>query len=167
MGDLQRACPGRDHVIDDDDILACHIRAEKFVSDHRVEAIYDLGVILALIEHAHIHPEDICHIDGAGSSGLIGAYDHQGVGRDIEIRRRAVEPLEELIGRLEILESGERDGILDAGIVGVKCDDVLNAHAHQLLERLGTVEGLASGTAVLAALIEERHDDRDAAGLTA
>jgi len=49
----------------------------------------------------------------------------------------------------------------------IEGDDVIDPHVYQLLKSDGTVEGFAGSSLVLAALIEERHDNRDPAGLTA
>ncbi len=167
VGDLQRACPGRDHVIDDDDILACHIRAEKFVSDHRVEAMYDLGIILALIEHAHIHPEDICHIDSALHAGFIWADDHQFGSVRMEIRSGPEDSLDELVNRLVIFETVQRDRILDPGIMGVKSNDLIHPHGNEFLKCHGTVQGLPAFALELPAFVKIRHNDGDTSCLAA
>ena len=49
--------------------------------------------------------------------------------------------------------------------MGIKGDDIFHAHIHKLLESHGAVQGLTPGSLVLAALIEERHDDIQTAGL--
>ena len=45
------------------------------MGNDRVAAVYDLGVIAALVEHTHIHTQDVCqsirHGSYAPSSGLM------------------------------------------------------------------------------------------------
>ena len=45
--------------------------------------------------------------------------------------------------------------------MGIESRDVGDAHMYQLLKRHGTVQGLSVGALMLAALVEERHDDID------
>ena len=49
---------------------------------------------------------------------------------------------------------------------GIKGDDIVNAHIAQFLKRQCTVERFSGGTLMLAALIEERHNDSDSSGLS-
>ena len=75
--------------------------------------------------------------------------------------------LEDLIAGHDALKAGGGNGVLDAGIVGVEGQDVVNAHADQLLQSDGAVQGLLSGTDLLSGLVEIGHDDGDAPGLAA
>ena len=52
-------------------------------------------------------------------------------------------------------------------VVGIEGDDVVNTHIYQLLKCQSAVERFPAGTFVLAALIEERHDDIQAACFSA
>ena len=45
--------------------------------------------------------------------------------------------------------------------MSVESDDVVNTHIHKLLQGQGTVERFTAGTLVLAALIQERHNNSD------
>ena len=49
----------------------------------------------------------------------------------------------------------------------IEGDDGFDAEVREFLQSYGAVQRLTGGALVLAALVEERHDDRDAAGLTA
>ena len=44
--------------------------------------------------------------------------------------------------------------------------DEINTHIHKLLQGQGTVERFTAGTLVLAALIQEWHNDIDSAGFS-
>ena len=79
----------------------------------------------------------------------------------------AEKSLDKLVGRLYCLESAQRDCVLHPRIVRVKSDDIVDAHANQLLKSKRAVQRLAGSTPVLAALIEERHNDIDAAAFSA
>ena len=86
---------------------------------------------------------------------------------DLKVLFPAQKALHELIDRLDGIEAVQGDGILDAGIVGVEGQDVVNAHADQFLQSDGAVQGLPSGTDLLSGLVEIGHDDGDAPGLAA
>ena len=62
---LNGAFAGGDHVIDDDDILAGHVRTEEFVRNDRMLPVHGGGIIPSLVKHAHIDAEHVGHIDGA------------------------------------------------------------------------------------------------------
>ena len=51
---LQHGAAGRDHVVDDQDVLAVQFAAEVLMRDDRVHAVDDVGVIPALVEHADV-----------------------------------------------------------------------------------------------------------------
>ena len=118
-----------------------------------VGAVHDSGIVTALIEHTHIQAQDICHIDSAVHSALIGADDHGIVFVDLQCGNCAEQTLYKLVYRLYSLKAFQGDGILYPGIMGIKGDDVVNTHAHKLLERQCTVQGFTSGALVLTALI--------------
>ena len=166
-GDLQGGVAGGDHIVNDDDVLAFYGSPQEFMGQYRILSVHGLGVVPSLIEHTHIDAQDVRHIDRAGGSRLIRADDHQMFRRDVKIRRHSVEALDELVDRTEVLESRQRDRILDPGIVRFEGDDVLNTHPHQILQSLGAVKRLTHGPAVLAALVQIRHDDVDAPCLSA
>ena len=70
--------------------------------------------------------------------------------------------LDELVGAGDVVKAVLRDRIHDTWIMCIESDEVLHAHRMKLLEHHRAVEGLTSGTLVLAGLIHERHDDIDA-----
>ena len=82
-----------------------------------------------------------------------------------EIRYTVHQRFQELIGGEEIVKTGERDRILNSGIVSVKSDEIGNSHVAELFERDGAVQRFSLGTSVLAAFIQEGHDDIDPVGL--
>ena len=100
-----------------------------------VFAVYDLGVIPSLVEHAHVHAQVIGKIHGPIHGALVGADDHQVILVDADIGVPLENCLEKLIRRHIIVQAMERDGVGDARIVRVKGNDIFHAHADQLLER--------------------------------
>ena len=72
--------------------------------------------------------------------------------------------LQNLIGRHHIVKAHQRHSIHQPGVVSVKGDDVLNAHALQLLQCNGTVQTLTDNTAMLPSAIQAGHYDRHAVG---
>ena len=55
------------------------------MSNDRVSAVYDLGVITALIEHTHIQSQHICEVDGTAGTAFIRADDHHVVAVDLQV----------------------------------------------------------------------------------
>ena len=55
------------------------------MSNDRVSAVYDLGVITALIEHTHIQSQHICEIDSTAGTAFIRADDHHVVTVDLKL----------------------------------------------------------------------------------
>ena len=130
-----------------------------------VLAVHDSGVVAALVEHSHIHSEDVGEIYRSRHSALVGADDHEMIVVQSEIRHVLHQSLQELIGGEEIVESVQRNGVLNTGIVSVESDKVGNAHIAQFLECQGAVQRFSLGAAVLASLIQEGHDHIDPVSL--
>ena len=128
-----------------------------------VFAVDNGGVISSLVEHTHIHAEDVGEVNGASHSSLVRADDHQVFVVDPEIRNGLGQRFQELVGRHEGVEALKRDGVLDSGVVSVEGDDVGNAHPGQFLQSQGTVERFPFAALVLASLIEKGHDHIDTA----
>ena len=61
----------------------------------------------------------------------------------------------------------ERNGILHPWIVGVKCDDIVHSHMDQLLKGQSAVQRFPPCPFVLAAFIQEWHDNIHSSGLSA
>ena len=72
--------------------------------------------------------------------------------------------LQHLVGRHDVVEAHGGHSVLDAGVMSVEGDDVFYAHSSQLLQTKCAVERLSSRSLVLAALIQEWHNDIDSAG---
>ena len=72
--------------------------------------------------------------------------------------------LEHLVGGHDVVEAHGGDGVHDAGVMGIKGDDVLNADIAQLLQRKSAVQALAADAAMLAAAVQAGHNDADAVG---
>ncbi len=53
------------------------------MSHDRVTAVYDPGIIPALIEHTHIESEHVCHVNGTAHAAFIRTDDHHVVGINI------------------------------------------------------------------------------------
>ena len=86
---------------------------------------------------------------------------------DLQVVNRAEKSLDELIGGLNRVKSVQRNGILDAGIMRVEGDNVVDAHADQLLQCNCAVERFPCGPLGLKTLIQVGHNDRDPAGFPA
>ena len=133
----------------------------------RIAAVYDVCIVAALVEHTHVDAENVRHVDRAAGSALIRADDHQMLGISLNVRCGAVQPLDELVDRLDRLKAVERDRVLHPRVVRIKGDDIFHTHLHEFLQSERAVQRFAAGALVLTALIKERHDDVDPAGLTA
>ena len=132
-----------------------------------IAAVYDAGVIAALVEHAHVEPQHIGQIDRAGHAALVRADDQHMVAVHLQPRGVLQKSLDELVGRGDGLKAVKGNRVLDAGIVGLEGNDVFHAHVHQLLQSHGAVEGFPGAALVLAAFIQIGHDNRQTAGLAA
>ena len=163
LRDLKDSIAGRDHIIQKDNILSLHRRAKEFMGNDGILSVHRYRIVPSPVEHPHVYPQHVCHIDGTGGTGLVRADDHQMVRRYREVRRRAEKTFDKLVNRQEVFKSGQRDRILDAGVMGIKGDDIIDSHAYQLFQSLGTVKGFPAGTPELAAFIEKRHYHVDAA----
>src|SRR5699024_9617023 len=166
-GNLTHAFTGGNHVVDNEHVLALHVRAEELIGDDGVASVDDAGIIASLIEHAHVQPEHVGDVDGTAHTALIGADDHHVIGVDDEVVLVAQQVLDELIGGLYGFKAMQRNRVLNSGIMGVEGDDVFHAHVHQLLQRDGAVKGFSAGALMLSAFIEIGHDHVDPAGLSA
>ena len=56
---IQHAAAGRDHVIDDQNILPLHRSADEFMCDNRVLPVHDPRVIPALIKYTDVYAQNI------------------------------------------------------------------------------------------------------------
>ena len=72
--------------------------------------------------------------------------------------------MQELIRRGVIGKVTDRDHALDPGVMGVKCNEIVNAQIEELLEHQGGVHGFTSALMVLTAFIQEGHDHGDPFG---
>ena len=50
-----------------------------------IAAVYDAGIIPALIEHSHVEPQDIGDVDRAAHAAFVRADDHHMVAVDLKI----------------------------------------------------------------------------------
>ena len=130
-------------------------------------SVDDFGIIPALVEHTHIQVQHVGYIDSALHAALIGADDQHMLSVDPKIRHIAQQALDELIDRLDGIKAVQGDGVLNAGIVGVKGNDIIYAHPDQLLQGDGAVQGFTLAAGLLAAFIKVGHDNGDPPGLAA
>ena len=72
--------------------------------------------------------------------------------------------LEHLVGGHDVVEAHGGHGVHDAGVMGVKGDDVLDTDVAQLLQRKSAVQAFAADAAMLAAAVQAGHDNADAVG---
>ena len=163
-GGVQDALPGGDHVVHDDHGLAGHGAAQEFVGHDGISAVHHLGVIPALVEHAHVHAQVVGQVHGPVHGALVGADDHQGVLVQADGDPVVEQGLHKLVGGHKVVKAAQGDGVLHPGVVGIEGDDVAHAHLLQLLQGHGAVQGFPLGALVLPALVEEGHDHVDPVG---
>ena len=123
------------------------------MGNYGIAAVYNLCIIPAFIEHAHIQAQNVGDIDSPSHASFIGADYHHVVGINLQILLVAEKVFDELVGGLYGFKTVERDGILHSGIVGIKGYDVVHTHFYQFLKSDGTVQGFAAGAFVLSAFI--------------
>lgn len=133
-GDIDHGLAGSDHVVDDPDILALDGSAQEFVGYDGVAAVDDLGVVTALVEHAHLNAQDRGDVDGALGAAFIGGDDHQMIIVQLEVIAVMANSLDELICAGHGVKAVQGDGVLNPGIVRVEGDDIVDAHGDQLLQ---------------------------------
>ena len=158
---IQHTLAGRDHIIDNDHILAGNRVTQELMSNDRVLAVYDGRIITTFVEHTHINTKNIGEIYGSCHSTFIRADDHQMFIVDLQIRYGTKQRFQELISRHEIIKTGQRNRILYTRIMSVKSDDVGNTHVNQLLQSHCTVQRLTFAAFMLSSFIQERHNNID------
>ena len=137
------------------------------MGDDGVTAVYDHGIISALVEHSEVHSEGggVVHITADGT--LVGRHDHKIIVVGMEIGDVFEKSLENLIGGHNVIEAHQGYGVLHAGVVRVEGDYAGNAHALKLLQHYCAVERFAICTAMLTATVEQRHNYADSVCLSA
>ena len=158
-GNFQHALAGSDDVVSDEDGLAFHAFTQVLVGNDGVAAIDHTGVVTALVEHTQVAAQDTGEVHVAVDGAFVGADDHEVVGMEAQLGHVGQQGLENLIGGHDVVEAHQGHGVHQAGIVGIKGDDVLHAHALELLEGHGAVQALTNHAAVLTAAIQGGHDD--------
>ena len=63
-GGINHASAGRDHIVYDNDIFTLDITSKEFVCDDRVLAVYNSGVVAALVEHTHVYTKYVREVHG-------------------------------------------------------------------------------------------------------
>ena len=74
---VEHGLAGGDDVIGNEHILALDRGTEVLMCDDRVAAVYDAGIIAALVEHAHLHAEHGSIVHVAVQRALVRADDHE------------------------------------------------------------------------------------------
>ena len=62
LGNIEHTLSGRDHIVDDDNILALYGISEEFMGNDRVFAVDNGRIITTFVEHTHINTEDVREI---------------------------------------------------------------------------------------------------------
>ena len=137
------------------------------MGDNGIAPVYHSRVVPPFIEHSHIQPQHIGDIDRPGHAALIGADDHHMIGIQCEILYVAKQSFDELVSGPHRLETVQRDGVLDPGVMCVKGDNIVDTHVDEFLQGDGAVQRFSGSALMLSALIQERHDDSDSSGFTA
>ena len=117
-------------------------------------AIYDHGVIAALIKHTDVDAEHICKISGTVECAFIRADNHHMILVDDEIRHVVEQGTHELIRRGKVIEAAQRGCVLYSGVVRIEGDKVGNA------------QRFTAASFVLTAFVQEGHNDIDSLCLT-
>lgn len=159
LRDVEHGIARGNDVVRDENVLALDGRAEILVRDDRVAAVHDAGIIAALVEHAELHAKHGGIIHVAVQRALIRADDHEIILVGREVREILEELFQHLICRHQVVKAHDRHGVLHARVVRVKGEQIRNAHLLQLLQHVCAVERLAVAAAVLAAAVQQRHDD--------
>ena len=136
------------------------------MGDDGVLAVYNGGIIAALVEHAGIDAEYIAEIYGAVKGAFIGADNDSMILIDDQIILRIQQRPHELVRRRKIVKTVERGCILHPWVMGIKGDKIIHAHICQLREHICTVKGFPACPLVLAAFIKEGHDHIDSMRLS-
>ena len=100
------------------------------MGNDRIAAVNDSGVITAFVEHTHIHAQYVGQIDGTSGTAGIGADHHGVVTGYLKVRFCLEKTFDKLVGRLYRLKAVQRDGILHAGVMGIKGNDIVHTHVH-------------------------------------
>ena len=163
---LQDSVTRRDHVINQDHILACYIWTKELIGCNRMSSSYILGVVKAFVIHAHINTQDVCKIDRTAHAALIRADDHKMLIVNMKSLLMVQKSLDKLIRRLNCLKSMKWSGILNLGVMCIESDNIFNSHIYQFMKGSSTVKRLSSNTLALTTLIKVWHDYIHAAGLS-
>ena len=131
-----------------------------------IPAVDHPGVVPALVEHAQVAAQNAGEVHISIDSALIGADHHEAVLIEAQLRHFPKQGLEHLVGRHHIVEAHQRHRVHKPGIVSIKGNDVLYAHALQLLQSHSAVQALPSHPPVLTSAIKAGHDHRHPVGPT-
>ena len=164
VGDVQHGLTGGDDVVGDKDVLALNALAQILMGDDGVAAVDDAAVVAALVEHAQVAAQHAGIVHVAVHGALVGRDDHEVILVEGNVRHMMQQALEHLIGGHDVVEAHGGHGVHNAGVMGVKRDDVLDTDVAQLLQRKGAVQALTADAAMLAAAVQAGHDDADAVG---
>ena len=154
-----------DHIVNDDNVLAGEVLTEVFVCNDGVLAVFDTGIVTSLVEHTNVKSRNRGEEHTSAHSTLIGRDDDElflikgNVGNCLDKR------LYHLVCRTVVIKANKRNCVLNAVVVRVKGDKILNAVELELAKHHSAVKGLAVCSLVLSALIEHGHDDRNTACL--
>ena len=136
------------------------------MSHDRVAAVDHAGVVTALVEHAQVAAQHAGEVHVAVHGTLVGADHDELLLIKADLGVLLQQALEHLIGGHCIVEAEQRHSVLNAGIVGIKGDDVAHAHGLQLLQGHSAVQTLANHAAMLTAAVQAGHDNGHTVCLT-
>ena len=111
-GGIQHAFSGGNHIVNNDNVLSVNAVSQEFMGDDGVLAVYNGGIIAALVEHAGIDAEYISEIYGAVKGAFIGADNDSMILIDDQIILRIKQRPHELIRRRKIVKTVERGCVL-------------------------------------------------------
>jgi hypothetical protein len=104
-----------------------------------VAPVNELCVVPAFVAHTEVKPHNGGIVDTARHASFVGGDDHHMLFVDREASVGHHKGAYHLIIRPYILKTGEGNGVLHTGVVGVEGDDVRHAHPGKLLERNSAV----------------------------
>ena len=78
-------------------ILAFHAGSQELMGHNGIASIDDLGVVAALVEHAHVKSQHVGKIHGAACAALIRADDHHMAAVNLKVCLVLQQILKELV----------------------------------------------------------------------
>src|SRR5699024_4425675 len=129
-------------------------------------AVYYPAVIPALVEHTQVYAQNAGKVQVPVHGALIGADAHEVLLVELYVRHILEDLLQYLVGGHNVVKAHEGHSIAEPGVMGVKGDDVGNAHGLKFLKSHSAVQAFPADPAMLPSAVEAGHNDSDPVSLT-